>query len=61
MSTEDTIGECSICRAIMNFVSFIDRETKKEMGSGFVDKPTPFLLKPLRKYRCSNGHEETKE
>jgi hypothetical protein len=59
--TEITVEGCSKCGATMNFISFIDRETKKEIKGSSALKGTVFLLKPFKKYRCSNGHEETNE
>lgn len=65
MPTESGIKECPKCRAIMFFVSFVDKKTKEKVSSEFAGKghkpegPPPETLK---KYRCPNdGHEETNE
>lgn len=59
MPTENDVKECSRCRATMSFISFIDRETGEEISGSSVIKKNIFLLRPFKKYRCSNGHTET--
>lgn len=62
MNTEETVNECPKCRAVINFVCFIDSKTKEEVRPGFIEKGTMAggpLSGTLRKYRCANGHEET--
>lgn len=64
MSIESIGKECPKCRAIMNFVAFVDKKTRLEIVPWFMEKGTMsggLLSGSLRKYRCPNGHEETNE